>query len=98
MAARPATKITSISAAGEVCDPCRRSDLAWRNAGEDECSPCYRRALELSANALLRGHPAISTGVHCFPADSAAGIAVASAWCAAEVLTTKVIFSLLFPG
>ena len=67
------------------------------NAGEDELlASCYRRALELcQANALSSlAYPAISTGVYRFPADSAAGIAVASVVGAlAEAPdVTKVIF------
>ena len=48
---------------------------------EDELlAACYRRALELcQANALSSlAFPAISTGVYRFPADRAAGIAVAT--------------------
>ena len=48
---------------------------------EDELlASCYRRALELcQANALSSlAYPAISTGVYRFPADRAAGIAVAT--------------------
>jgi len=51
------------------------------NAREDELlASCYRRALELcQANALSSvAFPAISTGVYRFPADRAAGIAVAT--------------------
>ena len=51
------------------------------DAGEDELlASCYRRALELChANALSSlAFPAISTGVYRFPADRAAGIAVAT--------------------
>src|SRR5207244_650113 len=51
------------------------------NAREDELlAACYRRALELcQANALSSvAFPAISTGVYRFPADRAAGIAVAT--------------------
>ena len=50
------------------------------NEGEDELlASCYRRALELAqANAVSSlAFPAISTGVYRFPADRAAGIAVA---------------------
>ena len=86
-----------ISAAGEACDPCRRPGLAWRREREDELlASCYRRALELAqANALSSlAYPAISTGVYRFPADRAAGIAVATV---ADALgaapgVTKVIF------
>ena len=51
------------------------------NEGEDELlASCYRRALELAqANAVSSlAFPAISTGVYRFPADRAAGIAVAT--------------------
>jgi O-acetyl-ADP-ribose deacetylase (regulator of RNase III) len=51
------------------------------NAREDELlASCYRRALELAqANTLSSlAYPAISTGVYSFPADRAAGIAVAT--------------------
>src|SRR5207248_1907956 len=51
------------------------------NDREDELlASCYRRALELcQANALSSlAYPAISTGVYRFPADRAAGIAVAT--------------------
>jgi O-acetyl-ADP-ribose deacetylase (regulator of RNase III) len=51
------------------------------NAREDELlASCYRRALELAqANTLPSlAYPAISTGVYSFPADRAAGIAVAT--------------------
>jgi O-acetyl-ADP-ribose deacetylase (regulator of RNase III) len=64
---------------------------------EDELlASCYRRALELcQANALSSvAFPAISTGVYRFPAERAAGIAVATV---AEALgaapdVTRVIF------
>ena len=64
---------------------------------EDELlASCYRRALELcQANALSSvAFPAISTGIYRFPADRAAGIAVATV---AEALgaaphVTSVIF------
>ena len=71
----------------------------WRggNDREDELlASCYRRALELcQANTLSSvAFPAISTGVYRFPAERAAGIAVATA---AEALVaapevTSVIF------
>ena len=51
------------------------------NARENELlASCYRRALELAhANALSSlAYPAISTGVYHFPAERAAGIAVAT--------------------
>src|ERR1700676_564947 len=65
--------------------------------GEDELlASCYRRALELcQAKGLASvAFPAISTGVYSFPADRAAGIAVATvadALAAAPALT-RVIF------
>ena len=67
------------------------------DAGEDGLlASCYRRALELcQANALSSvAFPAISTGVYRFPADRAAGIAVAAV---AETLAaapdvTRVVF------
>jgi O-acetyl-ADP-ribose deacetylase len=67
------------------------------NDREDELlASCYRRALELcQANALSSvAFPAISTGVYRFPAERAAGIAVATV---AETLdavpdVTSVIF------
>jgi O-acetyl-ADP-ribose deacetylase len=67
------------------------------DAGEDQLlASCYRRALELcQANALSSvAFPAISTGVYHFPADRAAGIAVATV---AETLAaahevTRVVF------
>ena len=62
----------------------------WHGGGASEdqlLASCYRRALELcQANALSSvAFPAISTGVYCFPADRAAGIAVATI---AEALAT----------
>ena len=67
------------------------------NDREDELlASCYRRALELAhANALSSlAYPAISTGVYRFPADRAAGIAVATVAeaLAAATSVTKVIF------
>ena len=67
------------------------------DAGEDELlASCYRRALELcQANALSSvAFPAISTGVYRFPADRAAGIAVATVAdaLAAAPDVTKVMF------
>ena len=64
---------------------------------EDErLASCYRRALELAhANGLSSiAYPAISTGVYRFPADRAAGIAVATVVDALAAATnvTKVIF------
>ena len=71
-------------------------------ADEDELlASCYRRALELAhTNALSTlAYPAISTGVYRFPADRAAGIAVATV---ADALgaapgVTKVIFCCFSP-
>ena len=65
--------------------------------GEDELlASCYRRAIELChANNLASvAFPAISTGVYRFPADRAAGIAVATviAALAAAPDVTGVIF------
>ena len=67
------------------------------NDGEDELlASCYRRALELAqANGLASlAFPAISTGVYRFPADRAAGIAVATVAeaLAAAPSVTSVIF------
>src|SRR3954452_8019316 len=67
------------------------------NDREDELlASCYRRALELAhANGLSSiAYPAISTGVYRFPADRAAGIAVATVAdaLAAAPDVTKVIF------
>ena len=69
---------------------------------EDELlAACYRRALELcQANALSSlAYPAISTGVYRFPADRAAGIAVATVAdaLAAAPDVTKVIFCCFSP-
>ena len=83
MAARPATPKSPKDIG------CRRRHVihavgpVWHggNADEDELlASCYRRALELChANALSSvAFPAISTGVYRFPADRAAGIAVAT--------------------
>jgi O-acetyl-ADP-ribose deacetylase (regulator of RNase III) len=67
------------------------------NDREDELlASCYRRALELcQANGLSSlAYPAISTGVYRFPADRAAGIAVATVVDAVSAApdVTKVIF------
>jgi O-acetyl-ADP-ribose deacetylase len=67
------------------------------NGGEDGLlASCYRRALELAhTNALSSlAYPAISTGVYRFPAERAAGIAVATVVgaLAAAPDVTKVIF------
>jgi O-acetyl-ADP-ribose deacetylase (regulator of RNase III) len=55
----------------------------WRggSAGEaDLLASCYRRSLEVADELGARSvaFPAISTGVYAYPADEAAGIAVAS--------------------
>ena len=55
----------------------------WRggSAGEDaQLAACYRNALALAAEHAVEriAFPAISTGVYRFPADRAAGIAVAT--------------------
>jgi O-acetyl-ADP-ribose deacetylase (regulator of RNase III) len=55
----------------------------WNGGGRGEdalLASCYRRAIELcQANDLASvAFPAISTGVYCFPADRAAGIAVSA--------------------
>jgi O-acetyl-ADP-ribose deacetylase (regulator of RNase III) len=77
----------------------------WHGGGEREnelLASCYRRALELAhSNALLSvAFPAISTGVYRFPADRAAGIAVATV---ADALgaapgVNKVIFCCFSPA
>ena len=72
------------------------------DAGEDRLlASCYRRALELCEASALSSvaFPAISTGVYRFPADRAAGIAVAAV---AEALATapdvtRVIFCCFSP-
>ncbi|KRR26660.1 O-acetyl-ADP-ribose deacetylase [Bradyrhizobium retamae] len=72
------------------------------NVGEDGLlASCYRRSLELcQANALSSlAFPAISTGVYRFPADRAAGIAVATVvdGLAAAPAVTRVIFCCFSP-
>jgi len=67
------------------------------NDREDELlASCYRRALELCQAGALSSlaYPAISTGVYRFPADRAAGIAVATVvdTLGAAPGVTKVIF------
>ena len=64
---------------------------------EDEAlASCYRRAIELGQARGLASiaFPAISTGVYCFPADRAAGIAVSTAAGAltAAPAVTRIIF------
>jgi O-acetyl-ADP-ribose deacetylase (regulator of RNase III) len=67
------------------------------NQGEDvSLASCYRRAIELAQahNLASIAFPAISTGVYRFPADRAAGIAVAAtadALAAAPALT-RIVF------
>jgi len=72
----------------------------WRGGrrGEDALlASCYRRALEIAAEhgCATVAFPAISTGVYRFPADRAAGIAVATVAEALERFATveKVIFA-----
>ncbi|MCA6119000.1 O-acetyl-ADP-ribose deacetylase [Bradyrhizobium sp. WSM 1738] len=72
------------------------------NAREDELlASCYRRAIELcQGNGLSSvAFPAISTGVYRFPADRAAGIAVATVVDALATAphVTKVIFCCFSP-
>jgi O-acetyl-ADP-ribose deacetylase (regulator of RNase III) len=55
----------------------------WHGGSQGEVgllASCYRRAVELAQGNGLGSlaYPAISTGVYRFPADRAAGIAVAS--------------------
>jgi O-acetyl-ADP-ribose deacetylase (regulator of RNase III) len=56
----------------------------WHGGGQGEdaaLASCYRRAIELCRTHGLASvaFPAISTGVYRFPADRAAGVAVAAA-------------------
>ncbi|WP_334377097.1 O-acetyl-ADP-ribose deacetylase [Bradyrhizobium sp. AZCC 1719] len=72
------------------------------NDGEDGLlASCYRRSLELcQANGLSSlAFPAISTGVYRFPADRAAGIAVATVvdGLAEAPAVTRVIFCCFSP-
>ena len=57
-----------------------RSGTAARSGEDDLLASCYRRAIELCQKHGLASvaFPAISTGVYRFPADRAAGIAVAT--------------------
>jgi len=71
----------------------------WRggNAGEDDAlASCYIRAIALcqTRNLASIAFPAISTGVYGFPADRAAGIAVATTVAAlpAAPALTRIIF------
>jgi O-acetyl-ADP-ribose deacetylase (regulator of RNase III) len=55
----------------------------WHGGGQHEdalLASCYRRAIEIAAAQRLASiaFPAISTGIYSFPADRAAGIAVAT--------------------
>jgi len=70
--------------------------------GEDELlASCYRNALNLAQRHGLRSiaFPAISTGVYGFPADRAAGIAVAEvrAFLTRHALPERVIFCCFGP-
>jgi O-acetyl-ADP-ribose deacetylase (regulator of RNase III) len=72
-------------------------------AGEDAAlASCYRRALQLCQSHGLASvaFPAISTGVYGFPADRAAGIAVATviATLAAAPVVESVIFCCFSDG
>ena len=67
------------------------------NLGEDDLlASCYRRSIELCQKHGLASlaYPAISTGIYRFPADRAAGIAVATVvdTISAAPDVTKVIF------
>jgi O-acetyl-ADP-ribose deacetylase (regulator of RNase III) len=71
----------------------------WQGGNDREeelLASCYRRALELCQANLLSSvaFPAISTGVYRFPAERAAGIAVATVAeaLAATPTVTRVIF------
>ncbi len=71
----------------------------WHGGGEGEdeaLASCYRRAMELCQSYGLASvaFPAISTGVYRFPADRAAGIAVAATVDAlpATPAVTRVVF------
>jgi O-acetyl-ADP-ribose deacetylase len=76
----------------------------WNGGSRDEddlLASCYRRAIELCREHGLASvaFPAISTGVYRFPADRAAGIAVAAV---AEALAaapdvTRVVFCCFSP-
>jgi O-acetyl-ADP-ribose deacetylase (regulator of RNase III) len=70
----------------------------WRGGGADEdalLAACYRHSLALAEQRRCRSiaFPAISTGVYGFPADRAAGIAVAAVRSAlAEASLERVVF------
>ena len=71
----------------------------WQGGEADEdalLASCYRRSLEIAVDAGLVSiaFPAISTGVYGFPADRAAGIAVATVrdFVSANQEITSVIF------
>lgn len=53
----------------------------WRGGGSGEAAllaSCYRRSLEIAVGAAIRtiAFPGISTGIHAFPVEAAAAIAV----------------------
>jgi O-acetyl-ADP-ribose deacetylase (regulator of RNase III) len=71
----------------------------WRGGRQNEdalLACCYRRAIEIATTQRLASiaFPAISTGIYSFPADRAAGIAVATAVQALQSTTSidRVIF------
>jgi len=71
----------------------------WYGGGRGEealLASCYRRSLEIAAERQLESiaFPAISTGVHGYPADQAAKTAVATvrSFLADHDLPTRVIF------
>ena len=71
----------------------------WNGGGRGEdqlLASCYRRAIEIcQANNLASvAFPAISTGVYRFPADRAAGIAVATT--VDELRATPTVTSVIF--
>jgi O-acetyl-ADP-ribose deacetylase (regulator of RNase III) len=71
----------------------------WHSGGhgeDEQLASCYRRAIELCQASSLASiaFPAISTGVYGFPADRAAGIAVATTLDALATASavTRVVF------